>query len=399
MKANLVTIELLTQDIAKSSEIGNKSWLLNSFLQMPENLAIAFLAASMKKDENLGRIFKELEPQRGKFHIELGAILHSWLPNLNEKRDYNLAVNINSKEKIQLSISNQMWRVNYQKKGQFAHALVPQYLFDKLKAEDKLPLPNDYHLEVLKSVVTSRFKISGKDAEDALEVNIDKCIEKFIAAINRVVTGQLILSTDTTPILNPVYARGSFDFLYLIMSGKDTKKLCAQRLLLSSFKAILKPPNYKKEKVNSFKKLIRDSQSISEIAYLISSGKGYLEAGLLRFALLQLVIAAELATSRFLNEVWRAAGISKKKIKNSANDITYSQMLNIHLLALFPEKMKPSKKVLAKLDSARTARNDLMHRGQFEMPLEELRAVYQATCDHLNSLNAILGANKLERLT
>ena len=136
MKANLITIEFLTQDIAKSSEIGNKSWLLNSFLQVPENLAIAFLDASIKKDKKLGRIFKELEPKNGKFRVELGAILHSWLPNLNHKRDYNLSVSINSKEKIQLSISNQMWRVNYQKQGQFAHALVPQYLFDKLKAGD-----------------------------------------------------------------------------------------------------------------------------------------------------------------------------------------------------------------------------------------------------------------------
>lgn len=399
MRAKLITVEFLTQESPSSSNIEDKSWLLNSFMQIPQNRALGFLASSMNKDKSLGRIFDDLESNSGKYSLEIGAILHDWLPNLSGHQDYFLSVPITDGEKIPLAVSNQMLRINYRKKGQFAHALVPQYLFKKLQSEDKLSLPDDYHVEVLKSVVTCRFEVDGNHAEDALELHIDLSIEKFIGAINRVISAQLFLSTDTTPVLTPTYDKGSFDYLYLIMKGRDSKKYKANRLSLSSFRTTLKPINYEDEKAKSFLGIIAGLQNRSEVIYLINSGKGYLEAGLIRFALLWLVIAAEIATTRFVHSMWQKAGVSKTKIKNSANDITYSQMLNIHIFALCSKELRPDKNLLSEIDKGRTSRNALMHEGKFELSQQDLRSLHGSTVCYVDFLNSVLKTNDLNMIT
>jgi hypothetical protein len=83
-----------------------------------------------------------------------------------------------------------------------------------------------------------------------------------------------------------------------------------------------------------------------------------------REAVLECIIALEMALSEFVRIKWEQRGVSKTAISNAKRDITLSMMTNIELMSLSDEARKPSPELIGKLNKARTLRNEIIHGGK-----------------------------------
>ena len=137
------------------------------------------------------------------------------------------------------------------------------------------------------------------------------------------------------------------------------------------------------------------TRPIDDISRLLNSGKSYIEAGLLEFALLQIIIAAEIATTRFIDKMLQAAGVSKSKLNDYRADLTFSQKLNIYLFALCPPGMKPQRQLIGSIDRGRKLRNDVMHEGVFNANRDEIYSLYVDIVKYLEFLDKILKSRGL----
>ena len=117
----------------------------------------------------------------------------------------------------------------------------------------------------------------------------------------------------------------------------------------------------------------------------------YLDASIYEYALLLMVVAAEVKTVKFVDQALMKRDVSKKRIRES--NLTYSQKLNFLLPSLIPLDMTLSKEITSQINKARTLRNDFMHEGNFACPKEELLALFAATVEYIQQLSLI--SNKL----
>jgi hypothetical protein len=82
-----------------------------------------------------------------------------------------------------------------------------------------------------------------------------------------------------------------------------------------------------------------------------------------RGAVLEAIIALEIALSTFVRTKWRQRGVSNSAIKRAKDDITLSMMTNIELMVLSDPERKPSSDLIGRLNKARGLRNNIVHKG------------------------------------
>ena len=97
------------------------------------------------------------------------------------------------------------------------------------------------------------------------------------------------------------------------------------------------------------------------------------------YVLLLSVIAAEVATQRFVHKRLLGSSVSKNKLDEFEKDLTYSLMLNVVLISVTPENMKPDKELLGKMNRARSLRNGYMHNGELPDDPKEIMDLYEHT--------------------
>ena len=257
MRAMIVPIRLLTPEPLKETNLQGSSWLMRTFWRFPDQRILGFFDPSFQKDHSMDRLFSSLESNpNGQFKLELGVILPDLLPNLDGQQEYGLDV---AKEdgNITLAVSNQMLRLRYKQGEEQIHGLIPRDVLEGVPHRKDLGIPDDCHIEFLKTMVTTRFEITGEDAEDALEESIDLSIDTLITAINRLVSAHLMLPRGRDFVLTPSYDRNTFDYLYILMEGANSPdRLQGHRIALNTAKASLNPVNYSEEEAASFLALV-----------------------------------------------------------------------------------------------------------------------------------------------
>lgn len=393
MKACLLYIKLVYPDAPSETCLdAGKTWLLAGISSYKDFELYAFGVPSLSKSPELGRIFSHLGPNTDNtFEVEMGVVLPDLLPNLNDKIDYWVDVVDENAEPHTLCVSNQMVKVSYRRDEEQYHAILPRCHVTKLEEEgSKFGVPEGAPQKLLRTMVTCRFAVVGDDAEDALQNNIDAIVETYISLINRFLAANQMLSEEGAyPALPSSYDRTSFDVLYLIMRGADQNQFGHGRFALNSGKVALNPNSVKGPKADQLVSYLNGAQELDEGHLMMHSAKSALDGGLLRYGLLQTVIAAEMATADFVRRRLLAHGVSRTKWDDYGGDITYSMMLNIHLFALAPAHMKPDRQLLGILNRARDCRNDLMHKGIFTLRRRDLLEMHEATRTYIRYLRLL----------
>ena len=90
-----------------------------------------------------------------------------------------------------------------------------------------------------------------------------------------------------------------------------------------------------------------------------------------REAVLEAIIALEMALSIFVRKKWKQRGVSQNRIDLAKRDVTLSMMMNIELMALTDDDRKPSSELIGRLNNARRLRNDIVHEGRIDVSESE----------------------------
>lgn len=373
------------------------SWLLSAVSTYKDDEVFAFMQES-ESPANTGQAFSTILPKEdGTFDLEIGVALPDWLPDMNKSQEYTLNVLDTDGATRVLCVSNQMTKLLYVIDGEQYQAIFPKSLLWTVYASNELKVPVDAPQALLKSMASSRFAIRGTSAHEALEEGIEDCIDTLIECLNRIAIANVAVNEEAFPgFLSPNYDRSTFDVAYFILRGKHPSNFANWRMGTSLGLAMLRPTvNFKDEYVAKVRAILSGSTEVDDVRKMMQLARSYAEGGMLEFALLQLVIAAEVATTRFVHKMMIAGGVSKGKLDDMKGDLTFSIMLNLNVIALSPSGMKPDFNLLGKINEARKRRNDLMHEGRFRCSKDYLRELHQNVQAYVAYLNTVLVAHAL----
>jgi hypothetical protein len=125
---------------------------------------------------------------------------------------------------------------------------------------------------------------------------------------------------------------------------------------------------------------LKDTKKVDDLTRIIHMARCYTEGGMFEFALLQLVIAAEVATVRFVAHM-------PGKVPSNAG---FATLLKTDVPKLCPQGMKPDAALIDRIDVARKRRNKVMHEAAFAASREYLRALHDDVQAYVEHLNAVL---------
>ena len=370
----------------------DRSWLLSGVSTYREYEMYAFGAPKIKKDPSLGEIFGHLKPdENGEFILELGVTLPDLLPCMNGASEYAVDVSLTSNQFQTLVVSNLMARLRYDPGDKETYiAVLPRSKIEGVHDKNVLEIPSTAIPELLNTTVTTRFKIKGSKAEEALESELESSAEVFITALNKFLASiMMLLEPKPMTLFTPDYDKSTFHSFYIIIKGAEAEEYGHGRITFNPDRVTRNPMNLSEEQANSLIAYLNDAKEIDDVKKLLFSARSYLDGGVLRPGLLHIVIACEMATQRFVHKALEATGVSKTKLDEMENYLTFSLMLNAILQAVTPPDMKPDKELIGAINEARKARNDLMHRGEFDLGIVDIRRLHDKAVDFVSYLNKL----------
>lgn len=360
-----------------------QSWLLTARSRFPELQVLGVIGPRHKKDASLGTLFESAVSTRGEYTLELGVVLSDLFPIFDDALDYEIAVKPRRHGSKSLCISNQMVRVNENATGERWFSLQPKSVLKRTFTEQSLP-----PFEALRTMATMRFTLKGPTAETAVEGALEECCEDLGMALNDFLAGYAMIEDHLHSTHSIYYDSRSFSVIYLAVAG-DNGEPRAHRVTLNIGRGVLNPFTLSAPQQTQLNQYVSGAQPVDDVRLMLVSARTAFQSGSLHIALLQVVIAAEMATARFISFRYLAAGVSRTKWDDAKTELTYSQMLNLHLMVVTPTDRRPDVQIVALLNAARRARNELMHEGKFEISRERLEEFLGACGEYIAYLNSL----------
>jgi hypothetical protein len=197
----------------------------------------------------------------------------------------------------------------------------------------------------------------------ALTEHLESAVDDFISGINRIVSARIVgIDPTKLNVLVPVYDRGSFPWLYLLIHG-DGDQIEANLVSANLLRTTLVQQPLDPDRWASFRAVVDGTSGIDVAVKSVRTAESYLQAGAHDFALLLATIGAEVATTRYVHQRLEAEGVSKKKLGEVERGLSFSIMLNTQLQILAPDDQKPDASLLTEINMLRKCRNELMHEG------------------------------------
>lgn len=379
MRLPITRIELFTPDVPGEPLLKDRSWLISGVSSHYDLQGYAFLAPHLKKDASLGTLFEKVLPKDGSyFQLELGVILPDLLPNLDGQSEFSLAVTGESNPR-ELCFSNVMARLHYVNNEHLLHALVPRWALPKVRAGEVDFIPKDAGVELLRTVSTSRFDITGSTAEEAFETHCQTCIHDMIERLNRCLKAMPFVDLAPGRVYSTAYSRANLPPFYFILKGESDDDLGHGWISPHIGRATLNPPNLRTEQAAILRDYLSGTKALDDIESILYSAQMFLDGGVTEYVLLLSVIAGEVATQRYVHKRLLASSVSKSKLDESEKDLTYSLMLNVVLPGIAPDTKKPDKDLLGKMNRARSLRNGYMHNGELPKDPKEIATLFENT--------------------
>jgi len=274
------------------------------------------------------------------------------------------------------------------------HALIPRCAIPGVRSGQIQFIPKDASVELLRSFASSRYSIQGRTAEEALELHLEGSIHDFIERLNRVLRVLPLADPSGGLVYSVAYSKTAFDGFYFILRGHPKTPLGHGRVSPHLGRTLLRPPSLSLECESSLRSHLDGTLPVDDIAALLQSARVFLDSGVTEYVLLLSVIAAEVATQRFIHKRLLAAGASNRRLNDLEKDLTYSIMLNLVLCAVTPNGKKPTPDLVGKMNRARQLRNEYMHNGLLPTREAEVAEIYHSTkeyVEYLREVEAYLG--------
>ena len=390
----VIFISLFVPAVVPLPEFDKYTSLLSSSKRFKTHVVLAFCAPEVSKSPSVSGVFNEVPPLNGEWTLEVAVELPDLLPSIDGKSEAVVtAVDAKGAPK-QLCLSNRISRFHYQDGDIAYHVVAPRTAPWHGAAE--VPGESGTTLiaaeEQLRTVSAMRFQVKGDTAEHAFESSIRGCLETMFTCVNAVLHATRECRVGFTPTTRSLRWDGVVS-VYVLMSGDGKPR--GARLALNGARIALNPETFEGDRAAQFRAISDGSTPLSDVDRLIGEARSSWGDGEYEFAFLQAVIAAEIATARAVRAECVRRDVSKNKLDDSRKDLTYSWALNIGLPLCFPTPNRPSSKLLAAMNVARSKRNDLMHEAKFDMTREQLSQLLTDTNDYVKALKSAEAASIL----
>jgi len=331
-------------------------------------------------------LLSDVSTRDGRIQIELAVVLSDLLPAISGFSE--CLVDVKGEDDIvrRMCMSNRMSRFHFTAEGTARHVLMPRKVEFHGYASFELGGTQIVAAEeTLKSVVAMRFDVEGESVKSALEAHLCECIDAFLESTNVVLRATRASAREGLPLPRAV-SRESIATAYLLVIGADDKSHGLQLML--GGRAVMRDASMPEDAERQFRALASGETQIDDVDRLIQEARSSWQSGEYEFAFLQAVIAAEIVTVRIVNAVCIDRGVSKKKLKELRDKLSYSWALNVGIPLAFDVKRRPAADLVAAMNNARQIRNDLMHEARFAMTRIQVDDLIKQTQAYVMALRA-----------
>jgi len=377
-------IEIYLPDIEPQQDFAKHTTLLSSPHYFRTHIVLGFLPG-IKKGPELQGIFNDVLPINDTWTLELAVELPDLLPSIDRFSETAIPVRTRQGNDLQICLSNRMSRFHFDNNNVAHQILAPRYL----PWHGHVQVTNDCGdktlaaEELLRTVAAMRFKISGNSTEHAFESCIKHCTNTLFDAINTTLHAVRACRHGSFPGTRSVSDR-NVPFVYVLIEGANKKR--STILAMSPSRITIHPDYLNDERADRFRALMNGSIIMDDADRILGEARSSWANGDDEFALLQTVIAAEMATSRTIRTACRRKGISEKRLKDAERDMSYSWALNIGLAFVLDPADMPAAELIAAMNTARTKRNKLMHEATLHANRKEILQLLNDTHDFLAAL-------------
>jgi len=387
-----VTIQMVGDD---ESPIAPKLIEKSVFFRAAFSLNLARIigpAANDVETEHLGHVWDDVPSVSGKYTFEIATVLPYYLPNFEDAPDYVVRV-----ADTDLVVSSRMLRCFFSQEGSEANPL--QYYLVHRCALDHLlqqtPLTH-IHPVPLRTFVAKRITVDATNAEQAIQANFYSWVREFVTDLSRFLDSIRAASPKDAKHLLPQSATPFLSIFWICVSGNNDKIGIAQfagDMPSAAFRSLSKLDRDSVARVHEF---LATGAAIPVHESALALASTYLHYGYLGLALVQACIACESVLAQTYETFLTSRGVSKTKYTEAERDITFSQLLNLHLAAARDlSEMDDRDGTLNRLNWARRCRNEMVHKGalQQDVTTQEVEDAIDSAAKLITFLSADTGTN------
>lgn len=326
---NNVTIQLTGDDETPvSNDLIGKSVFFESACSL--NLArVVGPAADDINTENLGHLWDDVLPLEGKYTFEIATVLPYYLPDFDDAPEYFVEV-----DRSELVVSSRMVRCFFSDANEETEPL-QYYLVHRCGLDSLLDQKGLTHIHPvpLRTFVTMRFSVDGTNAEQIIQIQFNSWVRDFVGNLSRFLDSLRAASPRDAKHVLPQMATPFLPIFWLYVTGRDNKSGIAQFAGDMPSVAFRSLSRLDKDAVGKARTFLAGGGSISVQESALGLANTYLHYGYLGLALVQVCIACESVLVQAYEAFLLSRGVSKTKYASAKRDITYSQLLNLHLAA------------------------------------------------------------------
>jgi hypothetical protein len=165
--------------------------------------------------------------------------------------------------------------------------------------------------------------------------------------------------------------------LYVVLQGSDPSQYVMNRICLNPYRTSLVSRDYSHDETRRFEAYVAGQEKDDVVVHVLHSAKSQLEAGIFEQALLQIALAAEIATTRFLRDELRSPSTAKTNLDGSTGaGRTFDHMLNVMVPAHCPKDGQPSPSLISDMNRIRDLRDHLIQENALGASVSEMHRLH-----------------------
>jgi len=312
-------------------------------------------------DENLLKMQREpmwsdVLPIDGVYTFELATELPVYLPQIENKFEYVLRVGA-SKLFVCLRMVKAFYGTGLPENRGLSYYLTHRMGLKQLVQAES---PIGIHPIPIKTFVSKRYVVLGEKAEPILRDHYKRWRNEFIKDISHLMDSIQATSGNDARRLLAFSTIAGYPIIWITVNAKECHQIGGDVGAIA-FRPL---ENIGGEKVPILQSFLSQEDAITVHQRSLSLARSFNHYGYSGLSILQICIACETVLAQKFFEYIKLCGVSSNSIKDNKKNITFSQLLKIHLFSMVDvKKLQNSESILGKINWARGQRNDVVHEG------------------------------------
>jgi hypothetical protein len=364
---NNITIEMDGDDRTPvDADLIKKSSFFQAAFSLNRSRIVAPAAEEIRKDSSLGVLWRDIAPCNGAYTFELATVLPYFLPYFEDSPEYSVQIG-NS----ELVFSSRMLQCYFSENEQLCKPL-QYYLVHRLRLSSLVAQKSLVHVYPLplKTFVTSRLVEQGTSAESIIQHNFNSWVLEFVSKLARFLDAIRAASPESGKHLLPQVSTPFLPIFWLYVAGADGKHGIEQFGRDAPSAAFRPLSRLDSDAVRRVKTFLNNTVPIPLQDSAIALARTYLHYGYLGQAIIQVSVACESALAKAYQTFLTSRGVSRSAYSDAKRDISFSQLLNLHLASARDLRFLQNRKdIIQRLNWTRKRRNEFVHEGVFDQPV------------------------------